>query len=137
MADKTESKPSFWASDSEESFSCGPFDTREEAMAAAVAEFDLEPGDNFWTCEADYTTETYPPVADRVIEDAQERACDDTLGADWVETWLDDVPRGEMEDLDAMLEATWNTWLDKYNLRPQWFTSCKVQAHKVPEGEKP
>lgn len=125
--------PEFWISMSEESFTNGPYDTREEAIAAAPDELDLEPDDSFWTCEAVWEQRTFCPPADWFLEraldqdfEAPEDACSD---------WLDDVTTEQTEELQELLDATWTAWLDKHNLRPKWFTAKDVQEHVVPDKE--
>lgn len=125
-------KPEFWISSNEESFSDGPYESREDAIAAAPGELDLEEGQRFWTCEAEWETNTFPPDAEWIIDTARDNAGD---GApECAEDWLD-VTKEQIADLDAMLETTWNAWLDKRNLRPRWFQAKDTQQHVCPERE--
>lgn len=117
----------YYVTNDEERWSVGPYDTREEAIAAGPVEFDLKPGEKYWTGESNATVDTFGPVADRVIEDAQERAFDDV--GDLSETYLDSVTPADINELDAELERAWEAWLDKHNLRPKWYTVDEVQEH--------
>ena len=127
-------KPEFWISDTEESFSSGPFDTRGEAVAAAPDELGLDPGQTFFSCEAQWETETFGPFADRVIEMAQDMAGDEA--PECAEDWLNDISKEAVQDLDDALSAAWEAWLDKHDLRPKWFTAQDVQEHRAPTEEK-
>jgi hypothetical protein len=118
----------YYVTDDEERWSVGPYATREEAIAAGPVEFDLKPGAKFWTGAESGTVDTFGPYADRVIEDAQERAYDEH--DDGADTWLDVVTAEQHDELEKALEEVWEAWLDKHGLRPTWFEIDNIEEHR-------
>lgn len=117
----------YYVTNDEEHWSVGPYDTREQAIAAGPIEFDLKPGNVYWTGESHAVVDTYAPRAHRVIEEAQDRSFDE--GGDVAEEFLSKVPPAAVDELDADLERVWNAWLDKHDLRPKWHTISDVEEH--------
>ena len=117
----------YYVTNDEEHWSTGPYDTREEAIAAGPAEFDLKPGQKLWTGADCGVVDTYGPYSDRVIEDAQERAFDEN--GDCAEMWLDGVTAEQHDELDKALDEVWEAWLDKHGLRPKWFLIDNIEEH--------
>lgn len=127
----------FWISLNEETFSEGPYDTREEAIAAGPDCFgSLTPGCVFFSGEeVAFDLGRTCPVAESVIEEAQELAYDEC--GEVAQDWLDDVTPEQVEDLRESLRTAWLSWLQKHKLEPTWFSVDNIESHEVCELEEP
>jgi hypothetical protein len=121
----------YYLSKDNEYWISGPFETREEAIRLGPTELDLQPGDVFWSCEAQYETGCgYGPSADRIIDNAIESAYDDV--DELSEVWLENLTEEVEQDLQRRLNHVWREWLVTHKLQPKWWTAGFIEKHEVP-----
>jgi len=127
-------------SENEEQWSCAAeFDTKEEAIKAGPEELDLEPGVGFWVGQV-IPTDAHQMImsAKQLLEYALDRAVDrwhESVIDSW-ENKLRKVPSSVVDELDVALEATFKSWLDKYDLNPAGFLIGKAEWVERTDGKQ-
>ena len=117
---------SWYLSRNEETFNDGPYDTREEAIAAAPDE-GFDPGESFWVGRAVPAASFLS--ARNVVEMLNEHAYNEgPEGNDGYE-----VSTEAQEDLDVVLKL----WANKHNIKPTWWGIDEVSHHVVPRERTP
>jgi hypothetical protein len=115
------------------------YESRDKAVAAAIADPEIPVGAEFFTARA------APPDLPRVDGDwfseaMGEQAIDD-YGEDLVEDWLDpawlnDKLEGERDsklaELGESLTKVFHTWLTENKLLPEFFAVGDVEKHRKP-----
>ena len=96
----------YWSTD-EESYSSGPYDTRDEAIEDAN-----DCGNEvFWTCErVEPTPEMFPLCADAILESVGDQVYD-AVG-DASDRWLEYITPCEQAGLQAGLQSVLSKWLE-------------------------
>ena len=121
-------------SDEEHYNPANEYDTREEAIAAAVEDLDLEPGALFWTGRVLYgdLKGDLKHLFDgsRVIEDAQEQLYSAIVDSS---EFCDDATAEQQEELETELLETFMKWLDKHGRAKGYWTLEEMDSHLVPE----
>lgn len=108
----------------------GCFDSREAAIEEAKAE-GLK---YFWTGKnRPPRLEPYCLRADGVIEsilnDEEDFACD------WADGWPGET-KEQRDELTAILQAAFQDWIVRHNLKPTFFVVEDVQEHLIEESEE-
>lgn len=125
-----------WAYSSDEEHYTGECDSREAAIAQAIAEEIVEPGEQFWVGECDPPTVWIDLDADDCIERMVSAVSDD--GPDgYGEDWPDIPAKGSPEraELDAILTTFNNAvlaWIEKHR-KPTWFVVKAAERYVMPE----
>jgi len=132
----TEKNWKWYSGDNNESYSFGPFDTREEAIEEVRGQY----GDDVDV----YVTEAYKEplklssyisrdFVETLLEHAEECVAD--LGDEYGEHLTFDVSGEQQKDLRAMLKATVNAWQEKHGLKfTTWrFTDTRNEEFIAPE----
>lgn len=104
----------------------GDYSTKAEAIAAAVSELDLAPGERFFVGEAVQS----PPIpsspdAESVIDHAICCAADNYGEAS--DGWLSHVDKPLIEDLQRRLSAAWAEWIHANRLEADFWTIPDVE----------
>lgn len=107
----------------------GDFDTKEKAIAAAAAEYDLGPGDRFqvgryvqydppqiWACD----------VLDNVTCNSED------LVGEAAEDWLSNVPKEDEEKLTERLTKVFHDWLKEFGHEPEFLMVQDTEECTVP-----
>jgi|GEM_PF-6354931 len=117
-------KPGQWCitKDEDEWMNTSAFDTKEDAVASARVELELQPGEKFWVGLATRAPSALDAalVVDALDNHASDEGPDDGDGYD-----ISDKAR---EELDVLLEY----WAHKHDVKPLWFDIGDVSAHVVP-----
>ena len=115
----------------------GEYATREEAAAAAFADYDASPDEwkESYPLLCITTGRNRPPdvlgylTGELVIDLMQQSPdCDHELTADWPNATPDQV-----DDLTARLRAAIAEWLKACNLEPTWDAVDSIEYHERPE----
>ena len=118
----------------------GEYATREEAAAAAFADYDASSDEWKKSHPLLYVTtgRNCPPdvlgyITGEVVIDLMQQSpgCDHQLAADWPNVTPDHV-----DDLTARLRVTVAEWLKVHGLEPTWGVVDSLECHK-PEIAKP
>lgn len=123
-----ETTQEWYIGDDEERFRYGPYHSKEEAIAAAPAELDLEPGQAFYVGQRGVYTASID--SHDIIEALAEQA-NDAVG-DASEDWLSCVSREARDELDEKLAQVLDAWLAKHGLLPEFFPVECVEQHCAP-----
>jgi hypothetical protein len=103
----------------------GEYKTREEAVANAYSELDIEPGQTF------YTAENFVPVItlfpDELIDSAVQSAADGC--GEIADDWLSNVTREETKELGKRLAVVFEQWLRDTKNEPKFFRCENIQEH--------
>lgn len=106
----------------------GEYKTREEAIANAWNELDIQRGATF------YTAQNLAPVVtidtDRFIEDVAQTASDDC--GDVADGWLADVSKEEERELGKRLAVVFEDWLKATDNVPKFFRCENIEEHRLP-----
>lgn len=115
----------------EESWSsyANSYSTKEEAVAHAVEDLDLAPGDNFWVGQI--CSPVIDVSADSFLNDVREMLCDQV--GEHGEEWPDCTDE-QLDELEKQLRNVFFAWMDKHNLRPRCFT-VEHAEQEVVEGD--
>ena len=110
-----------------ELFTDGPYNTVEEATAAAIDAYDLKKGDFFELGEK----ASYEPSLNMMwpLDSVREHA-DEECGIA-AEDWLIDVPRKEEENLEEMLNDAFIKWLKKTDNMPRFFKIINIKTIEI------
>lgn len=129
----------WYSGDNNESYSCGPFDTREEAIDEARGLY----GDDIGV----HVTEAYKEqlklssyissdTVEAILEQAEECVAD--LGDEYGDHLTFDVSSEQQKDLREMLRAAVDAWQEKHGLKfTTWcFTDTRNEAFIEPEEDE-
>ena len=107
----------------------GEYPTREEAVAAAFADYDAMPDE--WK-EGHPLPDVLGYITGEAVIDLMQQSpdCDHELTADWPNATPDQVG-----DLTARLRATVAEWLKACNLEPTWGAVDLIEYHERAEQE--
>lgn len=102
----------------------GSFDTREEAVAEALDGY-----------EEGWVGENEPPPQPEYLWDAEDWlehvSCQDEYGSDAAEGW-DDSTKEQRAELEIEVRKVMAAWLDKYDLRPKFWTVVNTERVTAP-----
>ncbi len=118
ITDKTKYAYSF----DEEHFT-GHFDSPEHAAMEAFASDERD------VC---YVGECDTPIPEDYLDGGdliEHIACQDAFCNDWAEGWPDNT-KEQLDELTTGLRALFAAWLDKHDLRPEFFTVENVKTIK-------
>lgn len=101
-----------WGYSRDEEHYHGDFDTKEEAIAEALA---LEE-ESFVVGQ--YRDPNLEVDADRVIDQIVEEAYD--AGGDCVEGWLSRIPQKQMDELSKKLSTVFQNWMVRHKYQPSF-----------------
>ncbi len=103
------------------------FDTEEETIAAAKIAITKDDGESFEVGQID----VFKPCidAEAVIEYISEKAWNESEG--YVEDYLKNLPKEEIDRLDVLLNEALNKWLDGTNNHPGFYTISSTSVHFV------
>lgn len=76
-----------------ECFNCGPFDTREEAIAEAPFDLDLEEDEEFYVCASVPLEFQFTQYVDSYLERLFEQ--NEKICGEWNEQWQEDIQKDE------------------------------------------
>lgn len=117
----------------------GEYSTREEAAAAAFADYDASP--DVWkescpllciTTGRNRLPDVLGYLTGELVIDLMQQSPDcDELAADWP-----NATSGQVVDLTARLRATVAEWLKACNLEPTWGAVDLIEYHYRPETNK-
>lgn len=109
---------------------CELFDTREEALADAIATYDG--ASSVWT-GLNVVPRRYINGND-IIEQV---ACSTTEEAgDWADGYLLGIPKETVQTLEDRMQAVWDEWEKEHGLEPDWFNVEDTQEHFINEKEE-
>lgn len=132
----TEKNWKWYSGNNNEIYSCGPFDTREEAIDEARGQY----GDDVGVHVAEAYKEPLKlssyisrDLVETLLEHAEECVAD--LADEYGEHVTFDVSGEQQKDLRAMLTATVNAWQEKHGLKfTTWcFTDTRNEEYIAPE----
>ena len=115
----------------------GEYATREEAAAAAFADYDASPDEKSHPLLCITSGRNRPPdvlgyITGELVIDLMQQSPDcDELSAEWPNATSDQVV-----DLTARLRATVAEWLKAFNLMPTWGAVDLIEYHYRPETNK-
>lgn len=115
----------YYLSEDEESFSVGPYDTRQEAINAAPEELGhLASGSRFWV---GVSTDPAVAIGARLFLGALQSYVEDHAPLD-VDAKFE-ITAAARDELDTLLRD----WAQRNNVRPSWWNIEDVTEHVLPE----
>lgn len=66
---------------------------------------------------------------DCIIENIQEDAYQN--GGEWAEGYLEDITKEQANELDEKLNDVLSNWIDKYNIKANWFTVADIERIEI------
>jgi len=104
--------------------------TREDAILRCINEEDLEVGQHCWTAvPKPVDLKRFLPRAERLLETISEQAYDEC--GECAESWLEGLPKEQVQDLEEMVHAAIVAWMEKHNELPHFWSVEQVQKHEV------
>jgi hypothetical protein len=121
----------------EENFNGPDFATREEAIAAAPAEFNLVPGDRFFVGRC-YAASWSAPDGDDAVEHLANQAMDEY--GECAEEWPD-ATKEQRAELGELIGDVVEAWMKRHGLEPTFYGISDSEQIRVPPSsttpEKP
>ncbi len=131
-----------WSTDQENYSSSDEFETREAAVADAVAELAGGERSRFWTGRKRPPNVAASFDVNDVLEHLSLRAADEDPSGDYSSDWPGNPKKGGESETalrratDAFNDAI-DAWVEKHDT-PTWFTVDEIEEHATPDaGEKP
>ena len=118
----------------------GKYDTREEAITAAILDEDaaladevkLVLGQSIWTGKCvERTASNYFSSINQILEDMQERSYDEI--GEWCDNWLKGITDQQIEELSSDLVTIIDAWATKHVLHPKFYLIENIQEHVLTE----
>lgn len=112
-----------------EIFSSETYDSREAAVLGFPEEYGLDVGDHF-SIGVQYTPDVRLPRVDfdRITERLSEEIPFEVLDNGWPKSTA-----AQEDELNAALNAVFQTWLERHGLQPTFFGVTDITEHQVPE----
>jgi hypothetical protein len=107
------------------------FDTKEEAIKAAIEYSNDDEGQPMYVGKIIETPVPCPIVADRLLEEAYDMLDeDDEYDQDLGDKFYDGITKEQTDALEKIMEAAWTTWVEKYNIKTNSSTIGCVEKVK-------
>lgn len=105
------------------------FDELDDVVESVWNDGELKVDDKLTVYSGESVIRTAADYANVDIYNLQDSAYDEC--GEYAEGWLEKLPEGAEEELNDIVKEAVNTWADKYNLQPKFFTVIDVNLIKV------
>lgn len=106
----------------------GLYDTKEDAIKQGFIDAQEYGKEVFFVAKAVITFQPHV-YAEGIIEEIQENAYDE--GGEYAETYLDDVKREHLEELEEKLNEVLSNWINKYEYNPNFYSVEDIEEVQV------